>query len=287
MSFSKRGFLGSVEDALSYGANALMFYTGAPQNTIRKEINLELVEKAKDLMELNDFDMKNVICHAPYIVNLATAKKEQWDFSVNFLKQEIERCKIMGVKSIVIHPGNAVGIEKSEGLDNLIVALKLLVNIDVMILIETMAGKGTELCSTMDELEYVLNKVDSSYLGVCLDTCHLNDSGINIEFFDEYLLEFDKKIGIEKIRCIHLNDSKNEIGMKKDRHENFGIGSLGFDTLINVCYNEKLEKVPKILETPFVNLGKDSYPPYKFEIEMIKNKSFNKKLLEVIINYYK
>ncbi len=289
VSFSKGALVTSVESALSYGANTFMFYTGAPQNTVRKELDLDLALEAKKLMEENNIDINNVICHAPYIINLASSKEEQWNFSIEFLMQEIKRCKMLGVSKVVIHPGNAVGIEKSEGLDNVVRALKKIVNDDVEILIETMAGKGTELCSSLEEIKFILDIVNHDKLGVCLDTCHLNDSGVDIKEFDTYIKQFDKMIGIEKIRCIHVNDSKNELGMKKDRHENFGLGTIGFDALINVIYHEKLKDVPKILETPYVAKpdSKDTYPPYKFEIEMIKNKKMNENLLEDIINFYK
>ncbi len=282
VSFSKKGLLGCVIDTIEYGGNTFMFYTGAPQNTVRKEIDINLVNEAHQLMKENNIDINNVVCHAPYIINLATAKEEQWNFSVEFLKKEIERCNLLGITKLVIHPGNAVGIEKSVALDNVIKALKLCVNEKVSILIETMAGKGTEVCSNMDELKYIIDSVNHINLFVCLDTCHLNDSGIDISKFDNYLEEFDKSIGIEKIKCVHLNDSKNILGAKKDRHENIGFGNIGFENLLNVVYNEKLKNVSKILETPFVG----DYPPYKFEINMIKSKKINNNLIEDINNYY-
>ncbi len=282
VSFSKNGLYGSVVEAISYNAKCFMFYTGAPQNTVRKEINEIDVKKARDLMQQEQIDINDIICHAPYIINLATNKEEQWNFSVEFLNNEINRCKLMGIKNIVIHPGNAVGILRSEGLTNVTNALKKLVNEDVNILIETMAGKGTEVCSTMDEIKYVLEAVNHSNLGVCLDTCHLNDSGVDIANFDTYLSEFDKYIGLDKIKCIHLNDSKNDMGAKKDRHENIGFGTIGFDALINVVYNDLLKDVPKILETPYVG----DYPPYKHEIEMIRAKTFNENLINDINNYF-
>ena len=155
-----------------------------------------------------------------------------------------------------------------------------------------MAGKGTECGRTTEELAYIINKVErKDQIGVCLDTCHLNDGGYDITKFDEYLDEFDKLIGIDKIKCIHINDSKNEQGTHKDRHANFGMGTLGFDTLINVIYNERLSNIPKILETPYIGDTDDSkeriYPPYKFEIEMIRNKKFDPEFLNNIRNHYK
>lgn len=283
VSYSKNGMIGCINETLSYKANAFMFYTGAPQNTLRKDIDLENVLKAKELLKENNIDINSVIVHAPYIINLATSKEENRNFSIEFLKKEIDRCKLLGVKYLVLHPGNAVGITKEEGLENLISALKIIADESVCVIIETMAGKGTELCRDINELKYVLDNLKGLNFGVTLDTCHLHDSGVSISLFDEYLSKFDRLIGIEKIKCIHVNDSKNVMGSHKDRHENIGFGEIGFDALINVIYNESLKNVPKILETPYVKDGKASYAPYKFEIEMIKNKEFNPVLIEDIL----
>ena len=251
----------SVKEAISYNANTFMFYTGAPQNTNRSELNLEKIKEADKLMEENNIDKSKVIVHAPYIINLANDTKS-YDFSINFLKQEIDRCATLGIKNI---------LSEDKG---------------VTILIETMAGKGSELGKTTDEIKYIIDNVNSKNLGVCLDTCHLNDSGIDINKFNEYIEDFDKKIGISKIGCIHVNDSLNTISSHKDRHANIGFGTIGFDNLINVIYDERFENIPKILETPYVTKSDDSkekvYPPYKHEIEMIKNKTFDKDMIENI-----
>lgn len=294
VSFGNEQLFGSVKEALSYKANALMFYTGAPQNTLRKEINKDFLEKANVLMKEHDISNDALICHAPYIVNLANrSDASKWDFSINFLKNEINRCEELNVKYIVIHPGSAVGIERIEGLNNIIDALNLIINKETkcMILLETMAGKGNELGANLNEIKYLIDHIIlKDLVGVCLDTCHLNDSGINLENFDDYLNEFDELIGIDKIKCIHINDSKNELSSHKDRHANLGFGTIGFDNMINVIYNERLIDVPKILETPYV--GKNSedknrdYPPYLFEIEMIRNKKYNDHLIEDINEYY-
>lgn len=279
--------IGSVQEALSYKANAFMFYTGAPQNTQRGVIDDLKTYEAMNIMKENGIKLENVICHAPYIVNLANnIDQEKYLFAINFLRNEIERCLTLGVKYIVLHPGSAVKLDRKFAINNIVNGLNniLVPEDDIVILLETMAGKGTELGINIDELAYIIDNVElKDKIGVCLDTCHLNDSGVDISNFDEYLEEFDKKIGIDKIGCIHINDSKNPIGAKKDRHENFGFGTIGFDSLINVVYNEKLSKVPKILESPYVDR---EYPPYKFEIEMIKNKEFNENLYNDIINYY-
>ena len=287
---SKEQLLKSVKESISYGGNTFMFYTGAPQNTRRCVINDELTFLALNLMKENNMDLDKVICHAPYIVNLANdLDPEKYDFSIKFLRQEIERLETLNIKYLVLHPGSSVGIEKNKALNNISYALNKILSIDtnVMILLETMAGKGTECGINIDEIKTIIDGVDKkNNIGVCLDTCHLNDSGIDISKFDDYLNEFDRIIGIDKIKCVHVNDSKNVIGSHKDRHENIGYGTIGFDNLINVIYNDRLKDIPKILETPYVGENKE-YPPYKFEIEMIRNKKFNDNLINDILNFYK
>ncbi len=294
VSFNKdEQLLGSVKEALKYNSNTFMFYTGAPQNTNRSEINVNKTILADELMKENNIDKNNVVVHAPYIINLANdTKPESYDFSINFLKNELDRCETLGIKNMVLHPGSHVGLGRKKGLDNIVNALKIILEKKryTNILIETMAGKGTELGITLEEIKYIIDNVNSENLGVCLDTCHLSDSGIDINNFDRYLDEFDKKIGINKIGCIHINDSMNDIGSHKDRHDNIGFGKIGFDTLIDVIYNKKIENIPKILETPYVtendNSKKRVFPPYKEEIEMIKNKKFDSNLINKIRNKY-
>lgn len=290
VSFNKNDqMVGSIKEAISYGANTFMFYTGAPQNTNRSDINEELINEADSLMKENNIDKNNVVVHAPYIINLANDEKS-YDFSINFLKQEISRCSKLGIKKIVLHPGSHVGLGEEKGLNNIVFALKEILKSDndVKILLETMAGKGSELGKNIDELKYIIDSVNSENLGVCLDTCHLHDSGVDLNNFDSYLKEFDEKIGIDKIGCIHVNDSLNIISSHKDRHANFGFGNIGFDTLINIVYNQVFEEIPKILETPYVTKDDNSkeriYAPYKYEIEMIKNKEFDSNMIEKIRN---
>ena len=284
---SDSGLLGSVKETLSYGANAFMFYTGAPQNTKRNPINdLETYEGLK-LMKENNIKLENVIVHAPYIINLANNKEiTKWEFTCNFLRQEINRCNTLGVKYMVLHPGSSVGLDREYAINNIIKGLNnVLIDDDsIVICLETMALKGTEIGS-LEDIKTIIDGVNNKKnIGVCLDTCHLNDAGVDISKFDEFLDKFDKLIGIEKIKCIHVNDSKNELGSHKDRHENIGYGTIGFDNLINVIYNKRLDNIPKILETPYID---KEYPPYKFEIEMIKNKEFNNNLYSDTFKYYK
>ena len=293
VSFGKEQLYGSVKEAISYKANTFMFYTGAPQNTLRIPINNELTTKAISLMNDNNIDIKNVICHAPYIVNPATNDEIKRDFAINFLKNEIKRCHELGVKYIVLHPGSAVGIERSIAINNIINVLNQVLdnNYDVMILLETMAGKGNEVGKTTLELKQIIDNINyQDKIGVCLDTCHLNDSGIDISCFNEYLDDFYNNIGINKIHCIHINDSKNEINSHKDRHDNIGFGTIGFDNIINVINNPRLNNIPFILETPYIGDTNDSkerlYPPYKYEIDMIRNNLFNPSLLDDIRKEY-
>ena len=281
------GLLGSVKEALNYGANTFMFYTGAPQNTIRGEINDSLTLEGYKLMKENNMDLEKVIVHAPYIVNLANFNN--FDFSVSFLTSEVERCHMLGVKYLVLHPGSAVNTSREEAVKNIAKGLNLILDneYNVTILLETMAGKGNEVGKTFEELAGIIELVEfKDKIGVCLDTCHINDAGYDISNFDSVLKEFDEIVGIDKIYCVHINDSKNTLNSHKDRHENFGFGTLGFDNLINIIYNKKLENIPKILETPYVTKDDNSkeriYPPYKYEINMIKNKKFDKELISKI-----
>ena len=279
VSFGEEQLYGSLKEAISYNANALMFYTGAPQNTIRKPISDYLLEKAISYAKENSFDFNNIVCHAPYIINLANKiDTSKWEFSINFLINEIKRCETLGVNKIVLHPGSSVGITQEEGLENIIEALKIILDHDknVSILLETMAGKGNECGRTIDQISYIIDKVNNSLLNVCIDTCHINDAGYSVIEFDRYLDEFDQKIGIDKILCVHLNDSKNELGSHKDRHENIGFGTIGFDALYKVATSSKLKNVPKILETPYISVTeKIKKAPYKEEISMIKSGTFN------------
>ncbi len=286
---SKDQLVGSVKEALSYGANTFMFYTGAPQNTLRNPIKSEYTNEAYKLMQENNIDLANVVIHAPYIVNLGNIEK--FDFSVSFLMGELARANTLGIKNVVLHPGASVTYERNESIESIIKGLNLILDndFDVRICLETMAGKGTEIGTSISELKRIIDGVKyKNKIGVCLDTCHLFDSGVDLTKFDEYIAEFDKEIGIDYIKVIHINDSKNVIGSHKDRHENIGLGNIGFDTLIKIIYDEKFKEIPKILETPYVTESDETtekiYPPYKYEIEMIRKKTFDKDLLTKIRN---
>ncbi len=278
--------LGSVEEALSYGSTTFMFYTGAPQNTNRQKIDIKLTEKGKKMMIDNNINIDNVVVHAPYIINLASTN----EFAVIFLKEELKRVEQLGINKLVLHPGNSVKLSVQEGIKNIIDNLNKIGPSKVTILLETMAGKGTELGKNFYEIKQIIDGVNYE-LGVCLDTCHINDAGYDLNNFDQVLKEFNEIIGLKYLKCIHINDSKNPIASHKDRHENIGFGVIGFENMINIIYHEKLKNIPKILETPYITNDDNSkeriYPPYKFEIQMILNKTFDNDLIKKIREFYK
>ena len=268
--FSKNDqLLGSLNEALSYGSNTFMFYTGAPQNTMRYEIDDELTKLAYKKMEENNINLDKIIVHAPYIVNLANSDSVKHEFAVNFLKQEVNRCEKLGIKNMVLHPGSHVGMGIDTGIEYIIDGLNKVLETDnsVCILLETMAGKGSEVGSNFEEIKRIIDGINKKELiGVCMDTCHMHDSGYDVSNSDELLDEFDKIVGLKYVKCVHINDSKNICGARKDRHENIGNGYIGLDNLINFIYNKKLDGIPMILETPYIN----DLPPYKEEIELIR-----------------
>lgn len=270
----KEMMLGSVKEALSYGSTTFMFYTGAPQNTSRKPIDALRIDEAKQLMKDNNIDIDNVVVHAPYIINLAnTIKPETFELAVDFLKQEIERCEAIGVSRLVLHPGSHVKAGDEAGLNQVVKGLDMVLNENqkVKIALETMAGKGSEVGKDFDQLQYIIEHVKyNELLGVCLDTCHLHDGGYDLTQFDAILDEFDQKIGLDRLLVVHINDSKNPMGARKDRHENLGHGYIGFETLNAIVHHPRLEMIPKILETPYI----EQKAPYKEEIDMLKTQTF-------------
>lgn len=288
----KKMFLGSVEEAVSYGANTFMMYTGAPQNTRRKKIEELRIEEGHEAMKQNGIEQ--FVVHAPYIINLAnTVKPETFDIAVKFLSVEIERTKQLGSKILVLHPGSHVGAGVDAGIDKIVEGLNevLTKDTDVFIALETMAGKGSEIGRSFEELARIMEGVTyNEKLRVCFDTCHVNDAGYDIvNQYDHVMEEFDKVIGREQIAVFHINDSKNPRGAQKDRHENIGFGSIGFEALRNVVMDERFENIPKILETPYIknpDNAKKSYPPYRFEIEMLKSGTFSETVREEILDYY-
>ncbi len=279
--------LGSSEEAISYGASTFMIYTGAPQNTRRKAIEELNIEAG--LAHMKEHGIEDIVVHAPYIINLGnTTKKETFELGVSFMQNEIARTAAIGAKQIVLHPGAHVGQGADKGIARIIEGLNEVLekDQDVQIALETMAGKGSEVGRTFDELAQIINGVTrNEKLSVCMDTCHVHDAGYDIvNDFDGVLNEFDRIIGIDRLKVIHVNDSKNPMGAHKDRHENIGFGHIGFDALNYIVHHKQLEHLPKILETPYVGEDKkNKKAPYKFEIEMLKGNRFDVDLKDKIM----
>ena len=269
-------FLASVKEALSYGANAFMFYTGAPQNTKRIPLEQMKIKEGLSLLKANGIDIKNVVVHAPYIINLANSSNESsYSYSKEFLLEEIRRSEGFGVDKIVLHPGNHLGRGEEIAIEDLANALNEIFDktpdSKVKIAIETMAGKGSEIGKSFEEIAKIISLVKrKDRIGVCLDTCHINDAGYDLHKADEILDEFDRIIGLSKLLLVHLNDSKNPIASHKDRHENLGYGTIGFELLSSFAHNERIAAIPKILETPWVN----EKAPYLIEIKMLRENKY-------------
>ncbi|MFS8652341.1 MAG: deoxyribonuclease IV [Caldibacillus sp.] len=282
----KKMLLAASEEAASYGANVFMIYTGAPQNTRRKKIEEFNIEAGWEHMKEND--IVEIVVHAPYIINIGNAKNPAtFELGVNFLREEIERATALGAEQIVLHPGSHVGEGAEVGIKKIIEGLNEVLTGEekVQIALETMAGKGSECGQTFDELARIIDGVThNDRLSVCFDTCHTHDAGYNVkDDFDGVLEEFDRIIGFDRLKVLHINDSKNPRGARKDRHENIGFGHIGFETLNYIVHHPQLEEIPKILETPYVGEDKnDRKPPYRFEIAMLKEQTFDPDLLEKI-----
>ncbi|MBD0379793.1 deoxyribonuclease IV [Paenibacillus sedimenti] len=274
VSFSDKGLLNAAEEAVSYGSSTFMIYTGAPQNTRRKPIESQYIEEGKTLMDKHGID--EIIVHAPYIINLGSYKEDTFELAVNFLQEEIRRTDYLGVRNIVLHPGAYTdkdaeyGVNRiAEGLNEVLAGTK---DTKVNIALETMAGKGSEVGRSFEEIAAIIEKVeDNGRLTVCLDTCHVHDAGYDIiNDLDGVLDHFDRVVGLDRIAVIHLNDSKNPRGASKDRHAPVGSGWIGYEAMNNVVHHDKLKHLPMILETPWIGKeDKTQRPMYEAEIALL------------------
>jgi len=278
VSFSGKGLLNAAEEAVSYGSSTFMIYTGAPQNTRRKPMEEQFIEEGKAVMDKHG--MEEIVVHAPYIVNLGSYKDNTFELAVSFLQEEIRRTDYLGVKNIVLHPGAYTdkdpqyGIARiAEGLNEVLSGVK---ETDVNIALETMAGKGTEIGRSFEELASIIEKVDDNHrLKVCMDTCHIHDAGYDVvNNFDGVLDEFDRIIGLDRLSVVHLNDSKNFRGAGKDRHAPVGAGLIGFDAMKYIVEHEKIRHLPLILETPWISKEKgNERPMYEAEIALLSGQA--------------
>lgn len=269
--------VGSVLEAVSYDANCFMVYLGAPQNSYRKDFESFRKDEFHELLKEHKINIDDLIVHAPYIINMANPDLEKREFAIDFLTRELLLMEDLGFTKMVVHPGNSLGDKNAINYlkESLIKILDNTKNTNTMILLETMAGKGTEIGRNFEELAFLLEGLPKERVNVCFDTCHTFDSGYDtVNDYEGVLEKFDEVIGLERIKAIHLNDSKNPLGSQKDRHENIGYGYIGFETLLKFVYDPRFKDIPKVLETPYI----DGKAPYKEEIEMIKMKKFNPKL---------
>lgn len=275
VSFSDKGLLSAATEAATYSSSSFMIYTGAPQNTRRKPIESLYIEEGKELMAKNG--VEEIVVHAPYIINLGSYKSNTFDLAVSFLQEEIKRTHYVGVKQIVLHPGAYTDKDAEYGINRIAEGLNEVLrntnDTDVNIALETMAGKGTEIGRSFEEIAAIIDKVEfNERLSVCLDTCHIHDAGYDIvNDLDGVLKNFDQTVGLDRIAVVHLNDSKNPVGAGKDRHTPVGSGWIGFEGINGVVQHEALQGRPFILETPWI--GKDSKkqrPMYEAEIALLR-----------------
>lgn len=270
-------FLASAREAASYGANVFMLYTGAPQNTRRKDISNLNIDAGWEYAHEHGID--EIVVHAPYIINLAnTVKPETYELAVEFLEKEIARTAAMRSRILVLHPGSHVNAGAEAGIAQIIKGLNTVLeknDDDVFIALETMAGKGSEIGRSFEKIKAIFDGVNKKdRLRVCFDTCHVNDAGYDIvNHYDDVFAEFDKVIGLDRIAVFHVNDSMNPLGAHKDRHANIDNGTIGYDTLHRLVHDERFTDIPKILETPWLceeGSAKKTIPPYKEEIAWLR-----------------
>ncbi|WDM23290.1 deoxyribonuclease IV [Paenibacillus polymyxa] len=275
VSFSDKGLLSATKEASSYGSSSFMIYTGAPQNTRRKPMESMYLEEGKQLMA--EKGMEDIVVHAPYIINLGSYKENTYELAVSFLQEEIRRTHAIGVKNIVLHPGAFTDKDAEYGIGRIADGLNEVLNgvkeTDVNIALETMAGKGTEMGRSFEEIASIIDKVEhNERLTVCMDTCHIHDAGYDIvNDLDGVLEQFDRIVGLNRIAVVHINDSKNPVGAHKDRHTPIGSGWIGYQTIHNVVHHEALQGRPFILETPWIGKeAKTQRPMYEVEIALLR-----------------
>lgn len=257
--------VGSLKEAISQEANCFMVYTGSPQSIARSPLDKLLIPEFKKELEKEHIGIDDVIIHAPYIINLANPDPKKRKFALSFFQQELDRVKVIGAKYLVLHPGS--NENKEQGIRLIAEALNLVKNNEIVICLETMSGKGNEIGADFKELKQIIDLVkNKSLVGVCLDTCHINDYGYDVKDIEGTLKQFDNEIGLNYLKVIHVNDSLNQKGIRKDRHANIGEGTIGLKTLQQWVNHPQLEHICKILETPWEE------DIYKKEIRMLRGK---------------
>lgn len=261
-----KGLYKAVQTSMEMGGNTFQFFTRNPRGGSAKKLDEKDILKAQQLMKENDFGP--LVAHSPYTYNLASKKTEVREFSLRMLREDFQRVKTMGVPYIVLHPGSHGGQGEEIGLELVVAGLKnVLAEIpaETFLLLEGMAGSGTELGYTMKHLGSLITQCDNHpQLGVCLDSCHLTGAGYDLTRLDELKHDFEKEVGFDRLKAFHLNDSVHSVGSRRDRHAKLGEGELGLDIIKSIIFDEDLSKAVFILETPNDEEG------YAREIALIK-----------------
>ena len=285
MSIAK-GIVKTAENVVKMNADTMQIFSRNPRGSNYKDPTVKEAEEFQRIRREAGFGA--ILAHAPYTMNLASAKPEVYEFACTVIREDVTRMDRLGIENLVFHPGSHTGIGAEAGIQNIIAGLDQAITgkENITVLLETMSGKGTEIGWRFEELKAIRDGVSHpERIGICLDTCHVFAAGYDIvNSYEDVINEFDSVIGLEYLKVIHLNDSKNQLGSHKDRHENIGFGNVGFNALLKVLNDKRFEQIPKILETPYVSVSKlESYPPYKEEIEMLKKQTFNENLKEEVI----
>lgn len=248
-----KGFVNMYETALSIGANTFQFFTRNPRGGKAKDIDKEDIKKFLELVNDNA-SFGTVLAHAPYTLNACSVKPEVRTFALDTMKDDIMRMELIPNQLYNFHPGSHVGQGEKVGIQQIAEILNgvLFEEMTTTVLLETMAGKGSEIGKTFEELNEIIKRVEhNDKLGVCLDTCHVHDGGYDIVGnLDGVLEQFDKTLGLDRLKALHLNDSKNPVSAHKDRHEKIGNGFIGIDTFENIVNHPVLKTLPMFLETP-------------------------------------
>lgn len=263
------GLLGAAQEAASYKADTFMIYTGAPQSTKRKPVSELKIEAGKAFMKENG--LSDIVVHAPYIINMASFKENTYDLAKTFFKEEIARTEAIGSNYIVVHPGAFTEKDVDYGIRRIIDALNDILTSETRpyICLETMAGKGTEIGRTFEELARIIDGVKlKDKIGICYDTCHTHDAGYDVVGdFDGVIKEFDQVIGTDLIKVFHINGSLNPRGAHKDRHANInadddnprGKDFIGLEAIRRVVHHPVCQDKPLILETPWLDKTSNLY----------------------------
>ncbi|MCL6453635.1 MAG: deoxyribonuclease IV [Alicyclobacillus sp.] len=252
VSVAKTGLLAAVEETIAYDANTFMIYTRS--NRGGKARPIEDFNRDAGLARMDEHGIVDPVVHLSYLVNLASPKADIWTYGVSVLKEEIERVSYLGFRYIVMHPGSHVGEGVDYAIGRIVEGLNTVLTGDepLWVCLETMAGDGSKVGNSLEEIAEIIARVDHpDKLGVCIDTCHNYSFGYDIvNDFDGFLQKFDDVLGLDRLKCAHINDSKNPFGSRKDRHANIGEGTIGLDALRRIVHHPQLRGIPQILETP-------------------------------------